>query len=150
MRSLRVDSLVATTGEIGTIEQPINLGAKADPSRIPLGPVVVESISGWGWHAIISVPRPCTHGELRMEKGIELNMNLASAFGIEALPSDSTNVPRAPVTIKIKDWPVPADSPRSEEHTSELQSQAHLVCRLLLEKKKNKTETEKRTYRVSR
>src|SRR5688572_32129367 len=29
---------------------------------------------------------------------------------------------------------------RSEEHTSELQSQSNLVCRLLLEKKKNKTE----------
>src|SRR5438045_5716215 len=28
--------------------------------------------------------------------------------------------------------------PRSEEHTSELQSLRHLVCRLLLEKKKNK------------
>src|SRR3989449_7395140 len=28
---------------------------------------------------------------------------------------------------------------RSEEHTSELQSRLHLVCRLLLEKKKNKT-----------
>src|SRR3989442_8215026 len=27
-------------------------------------------------------------------------------------------------------------SPRSEEHTSELQSRPHLVCRLLLEKKK--------------
>src|SRR2546429_2580964 len=27
--------------------------------------------------------------------------------------------------------------PRSEEHTSELQSRLHLVCRLLLEKKKN-------------
>src|SRR5690348_17450769 len=27
---------------------------------------------------------------------------------------------------------------RSEEHTSELQSPVHLVCRLLLEKKKNK------------
>src|SRR5687768_17700368 len=32
--------------------------------------------------------------------------------------------------------------PRSEEHTSELQSRLHLVCRLLLEKKKqNHTET---------
>src|SRR5262245_63142717 len=29
-------------------------------------------------------------------------------------------------------------SSRSEEHTSELQSLRHLVCRLLLEKKKNK------------
>src|SRR5437660_9523674 len=30
----------------------------------------------------------------------------------------------------------PEPSPRSEEHTSELQSCGHLVCRLLLEKKK--------------
>src|SRR2546427_5455185 len=33
-----------------------------------------------------------------------------------------------------------AGSDRSEEHTSELQSQSNLVCRLLLEKKKNKEE----------
>src|SRR5258705_6154222 len=32
-------------------------------------------------------------------------------------------------------WPCP-NVPRSEEHTSELQSLRHLVCRLLLEKKK--------------
>src|SRR5258708_14912950 len=31
----------------------------------------------------------------------------------------------------------PIDDWRSEEHTSELQSPDHLVCRLLLEKKKN-------------
>src|SRR2546427_7431753 len=30
------------------------------------------------------------------------------------------------------------ETPRSEEHTSELQSQSNLVCRLLLEKKKKK------------
>src|SRR2546422_3039366 len=30
---------------------------------------------------------------------------------------------------------------RSEEHTSELQSRLHLVCRLLLEKKKRRTNT---------
>src|SRR2546429_6325142 len=40
--------------------------------------------------------------------------------------------------------PAPAAGPcrepgRSEEHTSELQSRLHLVCRLLLEKKKNCT-----------
>src|ERR1035441_3945098 len=32
--------------------------------------------------------------------------------------------------------PLTASAPRSEEHTSELQSLRHLVCRLLLEKKK--------------
>src|SRR5438045_7765634 len=34
--------------------------------------------------------------------------------------------------------------PRSEEHTSELQSLRHLVCRLLLEKKKKKVHSQLR------
>src|SRR2546427_1874223 len=34
---------------------------------------------------------------------------------------------------------------RSEEHTSELQSQSNLVCRLLLEKKKNKIDHSEHT-----
>src|SRR5258708_31714549 len=37
----------------------------------------------------------------------------------------------------------PASGARSEEHTSELQSPDHLVCRLLLEKKKNNKYDEK-------
>src|SRR5438876_4637701 len=36
----------------------------------------------------------------------------------------------------------PGQRPRSEEHTSELQSPVHLVCRLLLEKKKKKKHTD--------
>src|SRR2546426_9380720 len=37
-------------------------------------------------------------------------------------------------------WPCPRSlRGRSEEHTSELQSPCNLVCRLLLEKKKNRT-----------
>src|SRR2546430_3680548 len=40
--------------------------------------------------------------------------------------------------VEVDGWSVHAgiDSDRSEEHTSELQSQSNLVCRLLLEKKK--------------
>src|SRR5437899_6409312 len=41
--------------------------------------------------------------------------------------------PSALVFSKLDVWPE-----RSEEHTSELQSLRHLVCRLLLEKKKKK------------
>src|SRR2546422_8370492 len=37
-----------------------------------------------------------------------------------------------------------AEEARSEEHTSELQSRLHLVCRLLLEKKKSKNRVELR------
>src|SRR5438309_4464486 len=36
-----------------------------------------------------------------------------------------------------KVFPPSSETSRSEEHTSELQSQFHLVCRLLLEKKNN-------------
>src|SRR6266581_9417673 len=53
----------------------------------------------------------------------------------DSLPiSISSNAPRCRPT------PPASGSPRSrsEEHTSELQSPVHLVCRLLLEKKKNK------------
>src|SRR6266581_8138166 len=42
------------------------------------------------------------------------------------MASSDTRMPRAPYHETI----------RSEEHTSELQSPVHLVCRLLLEKKK--------------
>src|SRR5439155_19134842 len=47
-------------------------------------------------------------------------------------------------------FPIPPRSPvlgvsrRSEEHTSELQSRGHLVCRLLLEKKNGMINTEYR------
>src|SRR5690554_1539412 len=40
-------------------------------------------------------------------------------------------------TIDYNDYAILVDKYRSEEHTSELQSRPHLVCRLLLEKKKN-------------
>src|SRR2546422_2125537 len=38
---------------------------------------------------------------------------------------------------RILSYPCGLKKSRSEEHTSELQSRLHLVCRLLLEKKKN-------------
>src|SRR5947208_13194203 len=42
----------------------------------------------------------------------------------------------------------PAPRARSEEHTSELQSPDHLVCRLLLEKKKKKKIKQKVTITI--
>src|SRR5205814_4469411 len=42
--------------------------------------------------------------------------------------------------LNQQDVDLVSDQVRSEEHTSELQSLRHLVCRLLLEKKKKKIE----------
>src|SRR5437762_9543894 len=52
----------------------------------------------------------------------------------DALPISCCRRPRR-VSWK---WATPCSDPRSEEHTSELQSPMYLVCRLLLEKKKKK------------
>src|SRR5439155_19411391 len=70
----------------------------------------------------------------------------------DALPISGHTIPRAagwrsPKSAGGSPSPPPpradlchnrADRTRSEEHTSELQSRGHLVCRLLLEKKKGK------------
>src|SRR2546430_5265816 len=55
-------------------------------------------------------------------------MTEANEAPIGALRADGTEKPEATVM---------RDFARSEEHTSELQSQSNLVCRLLLEKKKH-------------
>src|SRR5687767_9633836 len=57
-------------------------------------------------------------------------------FGRKALVVDATNAGMPVRYTPAGD--VGADRIRSEEHTSELQSLAYLVCRLLLEKKKKK------------
>src|SRR5437016_10301925 len=53
--------------------------------------------------------------------------------------------------IQAAAWPTGGGMiPRSEEHTSELQSLTNLVCRLLLEKKKKKTTNKINTKRENK
>src|SRR5690348_17880735 len=76
-------------------------------------------------------------------------LSLHDALPISSPASPRPSPPRAPRTASAlcpctpAPWP-PTGAPgtrrtRSEEHTSELQSPVHLVCRLLLEKKKKTT-----------
>src|SRR2546430_11934664 len=52
-------------------------------------------------------------------------------------PRSGRAEPAARAQVRLPaDAPEPHDDARSEEHTSELQSQSNLVCRLLLENKK--------------
>src|SRR6266498_5140940 len=57
---------------------------------------------------------------------------------------------RRPSCARRTSCPPPPRRPRrrSEEHTSELQLRPHLVCRLLLEKKKNQHKTPTRPHRL--
>src|SRR2546422_2840386 len=84
------------------------------------------------------------------KNGCPTNSVLSTRRGVSA-PTYIVNGTREPVTTIRNPWNVPAGtvtasgaptlnvSTRSEEHTSELQSRLHLVCRLLLEKKKKIT-----------
>src|SRR2546421_2658132 len=65
-----------------------------------------------------------------------------AAYSVAWVPC-STIRPSASTTIRSACWTVArrwamTNVVRSEEHTSELQSRSDLVCRLLLEKKKNR------------
>src|SRR2546427_7951627 len=62
-----------------------------------------------------------------------------SAVSARLIPSQSAR--RRPASPGRRRRRIRAGSERSEEHTSELQSQSNLVCRLLLEKKNERVDT---------
>src|SRR2546422_7078477 len=66
--------------------------------------------------------------------------NTAAAAQMAAVPARLTQAIDDTQLVRLQGNVHPLARPefdRSEEHTSELQSRLHLVCRLLLEKKKN-------------
>src|SRR5258707_10287372 len=68
-----------------------------------------------------------------------------SRRGLDAAPGGALH-PVAPIRrepLLRRNQPGDSVRARSEEHTSELQSRQYLVCRLLLEKKKKQTLSEK-------
>src|SRR2546429_1818549 len=67
---------------------------------------------------------------------VESRRHLGQA--VSAVPARGPNQYTDPVPVRRQGLqrPAPQLGARSEEHTSELQSRLHLVCRLLLEKKK--------------
>src|SRR5256886_5676421 len=99
---------------------PPELSTLPLPAALPIGPVSPRALTAQAPGAILgptggtAMPRACV---------ALLALLLLAACG----PSAASAPPPAP--------PATASS-RSEEHTSELQSQSNLVCRLLLEKKK--------------
>src|SRR5207244_6535424 len=73
--------------------------------------------------------------------GVTLGKSLAPDYGLNGIPQTPNTAGLPPIEINgltrlgTSPW---RPQYRSEEHTSELQSPDHLVCRLLLEKKKKK------------
>src|SRR5258708_31674635 len=77
---------------------------------------------------------------------------LVALYGLEGRSGElSVNDPSSidPYTSSVDTWRYLRPTRcRSEEHTSELQSPDHLVCRLLLEKKNKKTKRRCKRYRI--
>src|SRR5688572_32708402 len=69
----------------------------------------------------------------------EERRGLPTTVGVSAGRSDTSGRVRAFTAGWTAGSRNPHSGARSEEHTSELQSQSNLVCRLLLEKKNKKT-----------
>src|SRR2546422_8736164 len=99
-----------------------------------------------GWRMRSRVRAPETW-RLPVQLGLSLELEATqpafsdSPLTLELVPIFQRRVGRGQVTVDPafeRDLSGPEAS-RSEEHTSELQSRLHLVCRLLLEKKKNHT-----------
>src|SRR5438552_12290736 len=67
--------------------------------------------------------------------------DLASGSSSEARRGASSRPGRTGRRSSPRRGARPRETPRSEEHTSELQSPDHLVCRLLLEKKNSSLRT---------
>src|SRR5256885_9690379 len=61
-----------------------------------------------------------------------------SAASPHGRPAGQRETPHRDRPVQSPSRKTPGPAPRSEEHTSELQSPCNLVCRLLLEKKKHK------------
>src|SRR2546422_3347661 len=76
-------------------------------------------------------PRSTLFPYTTLFRSIQLDVAGLNRPVAEQLLQDLLHLPRDVVRRKVQQ--------RSEEHTSELQSRLHLVCRLLLEKKKKTT-----------
>jgi hypothetical protein len=113
--SLLIHPARATSVSTSTIEQPVNLATRSDPTRIPLGPVGVVCNYTYGLHHFISEARPAPDGAMSWPGGSELDQNLASVFGISVDAEDSSQIPAFPVTIRLKPWKAPAYSPYTKD-----------------------------------
>src|SRR2546422_6708481 len=85
----------------------------------------------------------CTAHRAAASSSSTLSQNLESSTrASQSGPKCESNRVRTRFAIQVATctplvtWPIGTRATRSEEHTSELQSRLHLVCRLLLEKKK--------------
>src|SRR2546422_5221309 len=114
-----------------------------DEERLALDRLLAEARSGRsGVLAFVGEPGIGKTALLDYAADARKEMRVLRARGIESeaeVPFGGLLELLRPALDALDRIPSPQAEARSEEHTSELQSRLHLVCRLLLEKKKNTT-----------
>src|SRR2546427_5932459 len=85
----------------------------------------------------VAVSAPRTLGQTKAQEEDKVDQIFA-AYDKPNSPGCALGVVRDGKFVYKKSYGMASLELRSEEHTSELQSQSNLVCRLLLEKKKKK------------
>src|SRR5690625_6162021 len=76
------------------------------------------------------------HHTYRILRGVKNRFGSTNEMGIFEMKEEGLREVLNPSEIFLEERSQGAAGSRSEEHTSELQSRGHVVCRLLLEKKK--------------
>src|SRR5439155_17401244 len=119
-----------------------------DTVRVSLGDSP-DAVLMRGGSAIISplgkvLAGPCFDGETILTATLDLN-----DIGRGKFDFDVVGHYNRPDVFRLIVNEAPAPAVRSEEHTSELQSRGHLVCRLLLEKKNNTSTPTRPSRRIT-
>src|SRR2546425_12481858 len=102
-------------------------------------------MTSWAWLIGIETPIPCPAATIAVLMPITFPSRLRSGPPefpglIDASVWMKFSYVATPTRLRAVAEMIPTVTVRSEEHTSELQSLAYLVCRLLLEKKKKKSD----------
>src|SRR2546422_7357275 len=93
---------------------------------------------GMGVHTVndMGIGQYHTHTHLKAKKVQHQSQRARCSSAVRRAPSDAAVASQVQSPQVVDRGGGPQQMLRSEEHTSELQSRLHLVCRLLLEKKK--------------
>src|SRR5687767_14809156 len=141
MTLLRMDNILVVVDDLeAAIAFFVELGMELEGRAIVEGSFVDRIVGLDGVRSEIAMMRtPDGHGRLELDK---FHTPPAVRGEPEKAPVNTLGIRRVMFTVDdIEDVVarLQKHDARSEEHTSELQSLAYLVCRLLLEKKKKNT-----------
>src|SRR5438445_10184013 len=113
----------------------------SQPAAATAGPLETESLAPSAMIALRNIEKSYAHGTSRSYVLRRINADIKEGEFVSIMGPSGAGKSTLLHIIGMHDsaWSGEyyfMDQPRSEEHTSELQSRQYLVCRLLLEKKK--------------